>query len=108
VSDGSFKDQYGTSTLAIEAESSVDRCTGADIPPAAASKNNRYKGENMVPGALSDQSAYRSEVAGLVGIATMVRELCLFHDITAGTVYLSCDGLSALLNCADIRLLILT
>jgi hypothetical protein len=28
VSDGSFKDQYGTSAWAIEAESSVDRCTG--------------------------------------------------------------------------------
>jgi hypothetical protein len=32
----------------------------------------------------------------------MVRELCVFHDITAGTVYLGCDGLSALLNCTDI------
>jgi hypothetical protein len=41
VSDGSFKDQYGTSAWAIEAASSVDRCTGADIPPEAASKNNR-------------------------------------------------------------------
>jgi hypothetical protein len=29
VSDGSFKDQYGTSAWAIEAESSVDRCTRA-------------------------------------------------------------------------------
>jgi hypothetical protein len=102
VSDGSFKDQYGTSAWAIEAEPSVGRCTGADIPPEAASKNNRCKGVNIVPGAPSDQSAYRSEVAGLLGIATMVRELCGFHDITAGTVYLGCDGLSALLNCTDI------
>jgi hypothetical protein len=31
----------------------------------------------------------------------MVREICA-HDITAGTVYLGCDGLSALLNCTDI------
>jgi hypothetical protein len=38
VSDGSLKDQYGTSAWAIEAEASVDRCTEADIPPAAASK----------------------------------------------------------------------
>jgi hypothetical protein len=102
VSDGSLKDQYGTSAWAIEAESSVDRCTGADIPPEAASKNNRCKGVNIVPGAPSDQSAYHSEVAGLFGIATMVRELCGFHGITAGTVYLGCDGLSALLNCTDI------
>jgi hypothetical protein len=57
---------------------------------------------NIVPGASTDQSAYRSEVAGLFGIATMVREICALHDITAGTVYLGCDGLSALLNCTDI------
>jgi hypothetical protein len=31
VSGGSFKNQYGTSAWAIEAESSVDRCTGANI-----------------------------------------------------------------------------
>jgi hypothetical protein len=72
VSDGSFKSQYGTSAWAIKAESSVDKCTGADIPPEAASKNSRRKGVNIVPGAPSDQSAYRSEVAGLFGIATMV------------------------------------
>jgi hypothetical protein len=65
VSDGSFKDQYGTSVWAIEAESSVDRCTGADIPAAAACKNNRCMGVNIVPGAPSDQSAYRSELVGL-------------------------------------------
>jgi hypothetical protein len=93
VSDGSFKDQYGTSAWAVDAESSVDRCTGADIPPEAASENNRCKGLNIVPGVPSDQSAY---------VATMVRELCGLHDITAGTVYLGCDGLSALLNCTDI------
>jgi hypothetical protein len=57
---------------------------------------------NIVPGALKDQSAYLSEVAGIFGIATMIREICAFHEITAGTVYLGCDGLSALVNCTDI------
>jgi hypothetical protein len=33
VSDGSLKGQHGTAVWAIEAESSVDRCTGEDIPP---------------------------------------------------------------------------
>jgi hypothetical protein len=73
VSDGSFKDQYGTSAWAIEAESSVDQCTGVDIPPVDESKENRCKGANIVPGAPTDQSAYRSEVARLFGIATMGR-----------------------------------
>jgi hypothetical protein len=80
VSDGSYKDQYGTSVWAIEAESSVVRCTGVAIPPAAASKENRCKGVNIVPGARTDQSAYCSEVAGLFGNATMVRELCAFQE----------------------------
>ena len=102
VSDGSFKDQYGTSAWAIEAESSVDRCTGENIPPDPTSQEHRCKGVNIVPGAQTDQSAYRSEVAGLFGIATMIREICAFHDITAGTVYIGCDGLSALKNCTDI------
>jgi hypothetical protein len=102
VSDGPFKDQYGTSEWAIEAESSVDRCTGVDIPPADESKENRCKGVNIGPGAPTDQSAYRSEVAGLFGIATAVRDICAFRDITAGMVYLGCDGLSTLLNCIDI------
>jgi hypothetical protein len=77
------------------------------IPPATASKESRCKGLNIVPGAPTDQSAYRSEVAGLLGNATMVREICAFHDIIAGTVYLGCDGLSALLNCTDIDYVVL-
>jgi hypothetical protein len=103
VSNGSFKNQYGTSAWAIEAESSVDRRTGVDIPPAAVSKENRGKEVNILPGSPTDENAYRSEVAGLLGIAPTVREICAFHDITAGTVYLGCDGLSALLcRCTDI------
>jgi hypothetical protein len=73
-----------------------------DIPPSAVASGKIGVRVNIVPGASTDQSAYRSEVAGLFGIATMVREICALHDITAGTVYLGCDGLSALLNCTDI------
>jgi hypothetical protein len=70
VSDGSFKDQHGTAAWVIEAESSTHRCTGV----------------NNTPGAPSDQSAYRSEVSELFGIATMIRELCKFHHVLTGTV----------------------
>jgi hypothetical protein len=55
-------DQYGTSAWAIEAESSVDRCTGENIPPDPTFRNIGV-GVNIVPGAQTDQSAYRSEVA---------------------------------------------
>jgi hypothetical protein len=97
-----INNQYGISAWALEAESSVNRCARVDIPPAAASQENWCKGVNIVPGAPTDQSAYRSEVAGLFVIATMVREICSFYDITAGTAYLGCDGISALLNCIDL------
>jgi hypothetical protein len=66
-------------------------------------KENRCKGVNIVPDAPTYQSAYRSEVARLFGIATMVREIRAFHDITAGAVYLGCEGLSALLDCTYIN-----
>ena len=39
------------------------------------------------------QSAYRSELARLYGMATMV---CKFYQITEGEVELACDGLQAL------------
>lgn len=57
---------------------------------------------NIAPGTPTDQIAYHREVAGIFGIAIMIREICEFHDITSGTVYLGCDGLSALINCTDI------
>jgi hypothetical protein len=56
---------------------------------------------NVTPGDPSDQSASRSEVSGLLGMATMIRELCKFHHIIAGTVQFGCDGLSALSQCTD-------
>jgi hypothetical protein len=45
---------------------------GKDIPPSVASKEIGA-GEHCT--APTDQSAYRSEVAGLFGIATMIREM---------------------------------
>jgi hypothetical protein len=70
---GLLKEKYGTVAWAIEAESSVHRCTEEDIPPAAESRVNRCTKVNIVPRAPTDQSAYRSEVAGIFGIATMIR-----------------------------------
>ena len=42
------------------------------------------------------QSAYRSELARLYGMATMIHTLCKFYQITEGEVELACDGLQAL------------
>jgi hypothetical protein len=52
----------------------------------------------ITPGNPEDQSASRSELAGLFGIATIVYLLCQYRDITEGTVTIDCDGLQALLH----------
>jgi len=80
VSDGSFKEEFGTSAWIIQ---------GADAAGEA-------RGVNVVPGSPTDQSAYRSELAGLHGIVSYVNQLCEYHDITEGSVGVGCDGIAAL------------
>ena len=55
----------------------------------------------MVPGYGDDQSAYRSELCGLLGIMYTLRELCHHHNITSGSVTVACDGLSAIRKALD-------
>ena len=50
----------------------------------------------MVPGHSSTHSAYKSELAGIYGMVTMIETLCKFHGISEGSVEIGCDGLSAL------------
>jgi putative intracellular protease/amidase len=85
VSDGSFKLEHGTAAWVIEAASSLHRITGVGV----------------IPGTASDQSAYRSELGGLFGIAVMVKVICEHHGITQGTASIACDGLSALQQSTD-------
>ncbi len=49
-----------------------------------------------VPGTAKDQSAYRSELAGLYCILLGAKQLCEFFNITQGSIELGCDGQSAL------------
>ena len=49
----------------------------------------------LVPGPPSQQSAYRSEVAGQTGIALFLHAICLPQTIRP-TITTSCDGISAL------------
>ena len=81
VSDGSFKDRFGTAcwTLKADDEETVGICCPC-----------------VVPGDADSHSAYRSELAGLYGMATMVWTLCKFFQIKEGAVELACDGLQAL------------
>ncbi len=80
ISDGSFQDTYGTAAWVVEGTDSNGRALGAVV----------------VPGSAKDQSAYRSELAGLYSILVFVKQLCEFYQISSGSIELGCDGQSAL------------
>jgi hypothetical protein len=82
ISDGSFKDQHGTTSWTVQGEDSFEA----------------FRSYLTTPGNPEDQSASMSELAGLFGIATIVDLLCQYYDITECTVTIGCDGLQALLH----------
>jgi hypothetical protein len=61
-----------------------------DVPTA------RLSGEVICPGSTEDQNSYRSEIAGLLLILTIVSAFTSFYHIESGSVKVACDGLSAL------------
>jgi hypothetical protein len=79
VADGSLKNQLGTSAFTL-----IDENTGHCL-----------EGANLVPGQPSDQSAYRSELAGLFGIMTVCKIICQVFKLSEGFIEIACDGLVA-------------
>ena len=55
----------------------------------------------MVPGHPEDQSAYRSELCGILGIMLSLRCLSQQYDISGGAITIACDGLSAIRKALD-------
>jgi hypothetical protein len=80
ISDGSFKDGFGTAAWTIGTEETTDLISGRAI----------------CPGGPGDQSAYRSELTGLFYILSVVHHLCIFYNINEGHIEVGCDGYSAL------------
>ena len=80
IADGSFKNEHGTASWIIVGEDDsgqvCDQC--------------------VTPGYPSDQSAYRSELAGIYGAMVAVKMICGFHQIEQGTITLACDNQGAL------------
>jgi hypothetical protein len=74
ISNGSFKEGFGTSALVIEASDSTDNIITV----------------NVVPGNLADQGSYRSELASIFGQITLVNALCNVHGITQGSIECDC------------------
>ena len=87
VSDGSFKDEFGTASWAIENESGTQRING----------------DGIIPGFPSDQSAYRSEIGGLYGLVLAVEIIKDLWKIRSGAIVLGCDGINALYQALDIK-----
>jgi hypothetical protein len=75
VCDGSFKNGVGSSTWFIEGNSTA----------------HRIKGWNFVPGSTYEQSPYRSELAGLLGVVSMITEIIQLHQIPRALIAIACD-----------------
>jgi hypothetical protein len=80
ISDGSFKDEFGTASWTLQGEDDY----------------NAIKGRCSVPGPAEWQGAYRSELCGLLGIIYCAITLAKKKGITTGKLRVGCDGLSAL------------
>ena len=80
VSDGSYKETFGTAAWVIE---------GSD-------DQGRISGRVITPGGSESQSPYRSELKGIYATMIVVHNICSYYQITSGTIEFACDGLSAL------------
>jgi hypothetical protein len=80
VSDGSFKDEFGTSAFVV---------IGSD-------NSLRVGGVNAVPGSPQEKSPYRAELVGISGVISIVKCVCEQYDIQAGTIEMGLDGEQAM------------
>jgi len=80
VTDGSFKDTFGTAAWILECSETSQRMTG----------------QVVAPGSDQDHSSYRSELSGVYAVLLVVSKLCSYFNVDEGSVVLGCDSQSAL------------
>ena len=82
VSDGSYSEELGKGTASwmITTNDRINYVTAGAISP----------GQQQI------QSAYRSEILGILGILEEIHSICKKRKILSGGVAIFCDGLSAL------------
>ena len=85
MSDGSYKDQKGTASWIIESQN----------------KEASISGVALSPGPMHIQSAYRSELLGLLANLEMINILSKKFDITSEGCTIACNSLSALKKALD-------
>ena len=81
VSDGSFKNERGTSAAIIEKE-------GDEF--------SRIIITNRVPGIRLDHNPYRAEASGVLGILTSIEAICERFSIKSGRIRIGLDGESVI------------
>jgi len=80
VTDGSFKDNFGTAAWILE----------------CANTSQQMSGSVVAPGSAHDHSSYRSELSGVYAALLVTNRLCLYFNISEGSILLGCDSKSAL------------
>jgi hypothetical protein len=81
VSDGSFKNEFGTAAFIILSVDDPEVC---------------IRGRAVTPGNREDQNTYRSELTGIYAMTVIQWVLSEFFGIKKGTIEVACDGKSAL------------
>jgi hypothetical protein len=85
VSDGSFKNSFGTAAWTIGMET----------------HDGLIAGKVICPGGPGEQSSNRSKLTGIYALLTITHHLCLFYNISEGQIELGCDGLSTIQTAFD-------
>ena len=57
---------------------------------------------NSVPGNCDEQSAYRSELAGVSGSLSILAAVCTIHDVQSGLVTIGLDGEQAMFVASEV------
>jgi hypothetical protein len=83
VTDGSYKDKYGTAGFILLP--TIDSHEGLLLV-------------NQTPGREDEMDAYRAEAAGIYGRVTFTNKLMKHHQLEQGGVTMACDCMSALRN----------
>jgi hypothetical protein len=59
-------------------------------------EDQQWTGQLQVPGQPSAQSVFRSELAGMYAMITLVHLIVEYDDVRDGTIGLACDGIQEL------------
>ena len=88
--------------------SAKDGCTATAYTTIGPYDTPPVEGSFKIPGRYEEQDSYRSELAGILAIMTVINLLCFHHRIHEGKMTVGCDNKSALLtalqyNSVDIK-----